>query len=492
MSSCEHTVASLLKRTQYAEDSERVLDAQIAAMKEKQDGDNAEVQTMQTIQMQTMVNFGGMTGLPIIPPIPAPTTIAKERLLHVTDRSPLFDALGRNVRMYDKYSLDHSVVFDAMVSLFGHHQLGVGAQPADAFAFISAFTLPFSILDASDELPSKMSSETITSARNACHFFNYDESYICSCAQQIAAKPVLLEYARFIVCLMLCGKDYTSSLLVHVAISLFKSQFFPVQLPQPITPIIPLHEYIPFCVAASNSDLTEAPTLILSDDGRLFHDGKRVTLLAYLQAGLLISTFVSSGVDADDSKLPPVEETISFKAPVIVAPPATRPSPDAVCAGCSLATTPLNRQLSVYTSALVTADLTTATDPSIATDGITTFRANGLAWDDKRKRIVRTGLRTFHADVFDLHTAAGFKNIPGLSVLFGTDLDQQHQFAQAVSNGISVGTVLLRVDDYVVDHIGRVTSITIAGQKKYATQMHGKLTWGDEATHAFTFDDVVY
>lgn len=491
MSSCEHTVASLLKRTQYANDSERVLDAQFAAMKAEQDTVNAKIQTIQTIHTQNMVNFGGMVGLPMIPPTPAPLSVSKERLLHVTDRSPLFAAVGGNVRMYDKYSIDHSAVFDAMLSLFGHHQLGVNAQPADAFAFISAFTLPFSILDASDALPSKLSPETITTARSACHFFNYDESYISSCAQQLAAKPVLLEYTRFIVCLMLSGKDYPSSLLVHVAFSLFHDQLVPVQLPQPVTPIIPLHEYIPFCVAASNSDLTEAPTLTLSDDGRLFHDGKRVTLLGYLQTGLLISTFVPSGSDTD-SKLPPLEETISFKAPVFTAPPATRPSPDAVCAGCSLATTQLNRQLSIYKSALVTADLTTATDPSIATDGVTTFRANGLAWDDKRKRIVRTGLRTFQADVFDLHAAAGFKHIPGLSVLFGTELDQQHQFSEAVSNGISVGTVLLRVDDYVVDNMGRVTSITMAGQKKYATQMQGKLTWGEKATHAFTFDDVVY
>lgn len=97
-----------------------------------------------------------------------------------------------------------------------------------------------------------------------------------------------------------------------------------------------------------------------------------------------------------------------------------------------------------------------------------------------------------HADMFGLHAAEDFEIIPNISVLFGTNVDQQHQFAHALSNGISDGTFLPRVDVYVVDHMEGVSSITSADQKIYATQMHGKVTSGDEATKAFKLEDMVY
>lgn len=534
---CQHTVAKLLQASSFVsagnlvrrarDDTERqLLNHQMETMRK-----NSEM-------MQQMIAMRGyMAGVPLVNAGQSshqPTTDAQ--LAVPTESGSVYDELKGVVRQYGSYDCDHHVVFDSLVRVLGNLPLGPSATPADALALAVIFGVCYTVLTFTDSLPTFSTDSTVQNVhdkergaenlnevlQNAAHFVFLSDEAAQKLAQKMAKNQEPLRLAAAFLKLV-CFQKRPSAAVVDLAFSTFlqidKGIAFS-DLSKYGTALLPLSQFVPYVMAvrAPNSSLNagdKGAVVTMIPDGRILVDDVPHILVGFSQQGLVLSSYEDSentkenNTDIEDLKRFGVE----FYAPYVVVAQASLPDLPNVCAACQLSMERFQGSDFLYTmkSAIVTADLCTASNVCVCEDGRTDFQADGLIWDTRFERVVRIRHLKFEADVFDLNTLMPLSN-ERLSALVPSATIQSKQprmergaergaaatppfptCRQVRAQGLQVMALLFRASDYAVDETGRVVSVRVAGDTLFAARnAQGTMLWSREAAnHAFTLCDVV-
>lgn len=472
---CQHSVRSLLAKTQFAKDGPAA-NRSATVFKQFQIDQRLARSQIQMNIAKRMQNFqvGNMSLVGDDPHVSLDST----QLTNISDRGPFLNSIRGLLREYAQYEYDHGDIYDAAIELFGFHTMGPSAEPSDALAFITLAAVFFTIFKAAQPHSEKNFPKQVEFVSSIC---SVDKNSLEKLMKIIEADPPQKTRIDQIYELIIASKRNASTLVTDLLIELFGS-FTSASLETYEEAIDPFMNYVAKIKQVSKSD---APMAKVTTEGDIVLDGEVFHMSGYSSDGILLSRTRAA---TDREGIACEVKEIFWKR----LEDYNTSNASSVCAGCSLNKMfSENGRLSWYKNVLCSADLTTATNIFVHSNGKVEFEAQRLVTDTRTNKVLRTGLRSMMCDLYEMHMVAGFDvtRCHNLSCLF--EKKNPEIIAEVRSEGVSVWAAVERMDQYECDELGRVRSIMLGGKKKYSCRNGDDLKWCESRIGAFTIDDIV-
>lgn len=490
--SCEHSFASLLARTAYAQDSTLVQEArQSAQLRLEQAG---HVGGKAFLLPNDASGVSSLTGFGTIPSYISTFEqcgCGKFPLIFTSEsRRPGDD--GKNLsffkgvlRAYGDYEKSHQSVYEALLGLLGECTFADDAVPADALALASAVSCIISIVDhfgmnkhveATRRDMGNTASQLVSINQKAFQ----EASETLSLSAEIRRELVIV-YDTIVTC-----KDFSSTFMTELVWMLsivYTCRCLGATIPP--LPRFSTNRFMQFIAGVRGTPLSNGKRLWLTSGGELIDQQRVCRVVGYCQEGLMLS--LTGGTVG--SKQNCIMLNKCFTRVLDHHNPRGRDS----CAGCSARYFCNNGWLRRYQNPLITADLYTARCERVNPDGTVEFRAESLVWDERRRKVLRTIPEVHLVELYDLQSLRGF--IPGrFSSLFTGDRQRTNLLPCALVSyeGVLVRSTIERMDSYEVDAEGKVVSITHGPEIKQAGHREpGGPCWAASGGYGFKLDQLI-
>lgn len=473
--SCSHSLSALLANTQFAKDGPAMRRSKQASEKFAIASLNYRHQLAMDTVNTTSATMGGT--ISVVPQRDQPEFDAQS-CHKVTDRGHLFDSFRHLCREYAMYTHDHTDVYNAIIFLFGTRTFASDAVPSDALAFVTSAAYIITVV-ISAGLNTNVPNNIVQKAAIAASIVSISDKHLKTIKPQVLAQNTRLW--RHVYELLLIAKDKVSTVVTEITWVTMNGLTGIFQ--QPLR--TPIDEFIEYVSNSKAIPTSSAAPLHVTARGEFVLNGNTYEASGYCLDGIILKKVcdgVADGVDMMEFVGLFTKTLDDYNAKDDLS----------ICSGCSLQLVTENRRLYRYENSLCSADLTTAQNIEVHTDGTADFLAQMLLIDKRTQKVIRTGLRKHKCDLYDMHMLGGFdiKNCQKLSCLF--EVSERAILGDVKCTGVSVWATIERMDNYEHDDKGLITRITHGKTTKYANQEGERVWWGCTPDgSALTIDDVV-